>query len=86
MRAHYIAIAALAVGSAALAQPPKDEAAASTQPQQRPTQVVLAAADAAHAPAPDPAQPAAAPAKRRVARVTTCRCGDQQVDPDSQEQ
>jgi hypothetical protein len=76
----------MAVGGTALAQPPKNEAVPSTHPQQRPAQVVLAAADAPHAPAPDTAQPNAASGKRRVARVTTCRCGDPQIDPDSQEQ
>jgi hypothetical protein len=38
-----------------------------------------------HAPVLE-AKPNTAPAKRRVARVTTCRCGDPQVEPDSQEQ
>jgi hypothetical protein len=76
----------LSVSSPAVAEPPKADAARSAQPQERPAQVVLASADAVHAPAPDRAQPTPAPAKRRIGRVTTCRCGDPQPGADSQEQ
>ena len=87
MYPRLIAIAAvLTIGSAALAEPPKSPAAQPPQPQPRPAQVVLASADVVHAPAPDSAQPAPAPAKRRIARVTTCRCGDPQPGADNQEQ
>jgi hypothetical protein len=79
-----ILASALIAGSAA-AEPPKRAAAAPAEAKPRPAEVVFAAAETPHAPAPD-AQPSAAPAKRRVARVTTCRCGDPQTAPDSQEQ
>jgi hypothetical protein len=87
MRACVIAIAALlTVSGPALAEPAKN-AADKTAPQQRPAEVVLASADSVHATAPDavPQQPPV-PAKRRIARVTTCRCGDPQVDPENPEQ
>jgi hypothetical protein len=87
MRARVIVIAAMmTVGSAALADPPKDPQASASSPQKPAAEVVLASADTARAPVPETARPNTAPAKRRVARVTTCRCGDPQVDPDTQEQ
>ncbi|MFL6736891.1 MAG: hypothetical protein ACJ8F4_07515 [Sphingomonas sp.] len=77
-----IAVAGLASASACAAEPSRAPAPApapaqhSTQPQ-----VVLASAEDVHAPtAPDQQSPA--PPKRRVARVTTCRCGDQQAQPE----
>lgn len=79
-----ILAAALIAGSVA-AEPPKNKAARQAEANPRSAEVVFAAAETPHAPAPD-TQPNAAPAKRRVARVTTCRCGDPQTEPDSQEQ
>ena len=76
----------LSVSSPAVAEPPKAEAARSRQPQERPAEVVLASAEPVHASAPDRAQPTPAPAKRRIGRATTCRCGDPQSGADSQEQ
>jgi hypothetical protein len=76
----------LSVGSPAVAEPPKAEAARSAQPQERPAEVVLASADTVRGPAPDRARPTPAPAKRRIGRATTCRCGDPQSGADSQEQ
>lgn len=45
--------------------------------------VVLASADQPRTPVPDAAQSPPAPVKRRVARVTTCRCGDPQPASDT---
>ena len=78
----------LAIGGAAAAEPPnaaRPKPAHSTQPP--PAEIVLASAEVPHVPASDKAQPAQSPTKPRIApRVTTCRCGDQQVDPETQEQ
>jgi hypothetical protein len=68
------------------AQPVKPAAApAAAQPApQRPAQVVLASAEQAQ-PAVAPSDQAPAPVKRRAARVTSCRCGDQAAEtPDDQ--
>jgi hypothetical protein len=87
MRARLTVIAAmLTVGSAALAEPPKSQAAPPPSTQKSPAEVILASADTTHAPNPDAGQPNAGPAKRRIARVTTCRCGDAQPESESQEQ
>lgn len=76
-----IAAALLTIGATATAEPPKAPAREVNPPSSRPAEVVMASADQAQAPAPSPDQAAApAPVKRtRVARVTTCRCGDQQA-------
>jgi hypothetical protein len=86
MRAHLTMIAAMLAGSAALAEPPKSQPAPPRSAQKAPAEVILASAETTHAPSPDAGQPNVAPAKRRIARVTTCRCGDPQPDPTSQEQ
>ena len=78
-------LAATLIAGSAAAEPPRTSAAKSGEAKPRPAEVVFAATDTQHAPAPD-TQPNAAPAKRRVARITTCRCGDPQVDTGSQEQ
>jgi hypothetical protein len=71
--------AALAIGSAASAgEPVKPEARDSAQPTSRPAQVVLASADQVQTTPPGVSEQVAAPVKRpRAARVTTCRCGNQ---------
>jgi hypothetical protein len=79
-----ILAAALLAGSAA-ADPPKNATARPTGTRPSPTEVVLASTETPRAPTPEN-QPNAEPAKRRVARVTTCRCGDPQTEPESQEQ
>jgi hypothetical protein len=79
-----ILAAALIAGTAA-AGPPKREAAKPGEVKTQPGEVAFAAAEKTHAPAPEQ-QPNAVPTKRRVARVTTCRCGDPQADPASREQ
>lgn len=73
--------AATLIGSAAFAadpsSPPRNQP---DQPQPRPAAIVLAAVDQV---TPAEAEPQVQPAPRhRVARVTTCRCGDQQAQPE----
>ena len=85
MNARFILIAAAALMSAsALAAEPCEGSCAEppAQPQHQPQpQVVLASAEDAHAPTPADQQ-SPTPPKRRIARVTTCRCGDQQAQPE----
>jgi hypothetical protein len=77
MRSASIAIAVLlACGSPALADPPHRPSAAS-HGQRAAHTIVLASAKAVRTQASE-AQPASAPAPHRIARVTTCRCGDPQ--------
>lgn len=69
-----IAAATLMAGSVNAAEPLKPGPQPAAQPQHAPAQIVLASADEVRTPSPD--QQASSPPKRRVARVTTCRCGD----------
>jgi hypothetical protein len=87
MRALLTLIASLAaIGSSAAAQPPK-RAPVKPQPQpQRSTELALASADAAHRTSPPVTTPAPAPVNKPVPRITTCRCGDPQSGPSSDEQ
>ena len=72
-----IATALLTIGSHALAEPAKAPAGEAGKPTSRPAQVVMASAAQVETPTVESDRPAATPAKRpRVARVTTCRCGD----------
>lgn len=75
-RSVVIAIAMLAAGTAVTAEPPKAPAKDAVQPAKRPASVMLASADQVSSPTPTD-QNVQAPVKRRAARVTTCRCGDQ---------
>jgi hypothetical protein len=76
--------AALIGGSPALAEPAKSPEPQAQQPQpQSAKTVVLASADTVKAAATDAAQPAQP--KRRIGRVTTCRCGDPQPGDLSQD-
>ena len=80
MRTRLIVTAACLVLSAApaLSEPQKTRVEQPRQP--RPAQVVLASADQLARPATD--EQTQTPAKRpRIARVTTCRCGDPQAAP-----
>jgi hypothetical protein len=81
MRFFATAATALALGGAALAEPPRAEPkqpAQQTESQPRPTNLILASAEPVHGAAED----APAPVKRRVIpRVTSCRCGDPQNMP-----
>ena len=71
----------LSVGTGALCEPPSTTPQAG-QPQHRSGDIVLASADVP-APAVQSVQPT--PVKRRIVRVTTCRCGDPQPAPESPE-
>jgi len=70
----------LTVGTAALCEPSKAREPA--QPQHRTGPIVLASADV-QAPATPTSQPVLA--KRRIVRVTTCRCGDPQAASETPE-
>ncbi|MFL6720498.1 MAG: hypothetical protein ACJ8FT_01670 [Sphingomonas sp.] len=85
MRAPVLMIAALTCGSAAAAaQPEKDQRP--VRASKAPAQVVLASASEVRTPSAEETQPSSTPAKRPIARVTTCRCGDPQLDAEQQEQ
>jgi hypothetical protein len=78
-RLTIIAAAALVLGTSAFAEPVKTRGAQPAQPATPPAAVVLASADQIRD-VPASADQPAAPVKRpRAARVTTCRCGDQQA-------
>ena len=82
MRERLTVIAALiATGSAAFAEPPK---AASPRPASEQIKIVLASADTVVSPGPVSTK-SVTPAKRRVGRVTTCRCGDSLPESQTQE-
>lgn len=84
MHVRFISIAAATAmaASAHAAEPAKPSPQPTPQVQQRPD-VVLASAERLQAPASGDQQ-ATTPKPHRVARVTTCRCGDQQPEPDEQ--
>ena len=77
MNLRFLLIAVtLMSGSAFAAEPPKAPVEQAAQPQRTNPPVVLASADTVRAPTPADQQ-SVTPVKHRVARVTTCRCGDQ---------
>lgn len=82
MHARFMMIAALLTA----APPAFADPAKAPEPQKRPATVVLASADEVRAPAPAADQPAAQPAKRRFARVTSCRCGDPAPESEQQQE
>ena len=84
MNARFVLIsAALMSASAFAAESPKPTVQPADHRQPAPAQVVLASAGEAHS-APSEAQ-SPTPAKRpRLARVTTCRCGGQDSDAQTQ--
>jgi hypothetical protein len=85
MRFSGTALAALmTIGSVVHAQPAK--IAAPSQSAQLPGGIILASAEPATRASTQPTQPASAPAKHRIVRITTCRCGDPQVAADNPEQ
>jgi hypothetical protein len=89
MRSSLTLIAGLlAITGPASAEPgKKPEPANAAQAQPRPAPIVLASADAVRPAAPDSAQAAPSPEKRRVVpRVTSCRCGDPQAETEPQDQ
>ena len=72
-----IAVAALPMAVTATAEPAQPAARDAAQPASQPKPVVLASAEQIRGPIANGDQAAPAPVKRpRVARVTTCRCGD----------
>ena len=83
MSVRFVLIAALvlASGPASAAAPAKPTSQPQAQSQPAPREVVLASADDVTAAADAPQQAPATP-KRRVGRVTTCRCGDQPAQPE----
>lgn len=82
LRFVLIVAAAVANGPAFAAEPPKAPVEQAAQPQRANPPVVLASADTIRASAAADRQ-SATPVKHRVARVTTCRCGDQPAaDPE----
>jgi hypothetical protein len=73
-----IAAATLSLSALAGAAAPNAAPGDANRAPSRPADMVLAAAETVRAPVDAQAQPPAAPVKKvRVARVTTCRCGDQ---------
>lgn len=86
VRLSMIALGTVAIGGAAMAEPPKGAPAKPAQTPARATQIVLASAEQVRGTSPEAAQANSAPAKRRVPRVTTCRCGDPQAAPENQDQ
>lgn len=82
MSARFVLIAAIALaGGPAYAAPAKPAPQPPSQPQRAPHDVVLASADNVSTPPANSQQAPAAP-KRRIGRVTTCRCGDQSAQPE----
>jgi hypothetical protein len=79
-----IAAATLVSGQALAAGPAKPAPKIQPQPEHVSPQVVLASGLDVHTTPPVDPQAAATP-KRRVARVTTCRCGDDAPQPDDQQ-
>ena len=78
------AVAMLAVGTAAVAEPPKAPAQAPPQQANYPAKVMLASADQVATPAPADQSASQPPKRPRAARVTTCRCGDQSAEQPEQ--
>ena len=79
----FIIAAMLTAAPAAYAEPSKPQGQAANQASSRP--LVLASAEAVKAPVAAGDQQAAAK-RPRVARVTTCRCGDPQPADDQPDQ
>ena len=78
MRTHLLilAVSGLSFEAAVVAEPAKAPVRKADQPAEQPIEVVIASAEQVRTPAAD--QQASEPAKRkRKARITTCRCGDQ---------
>lgn len=88
MNTRYLLIgtAAVAFAGVASAAPLKSEPAESRPTEHQPTQVVLASAEQVRSAVPAAQPAAAAPAKRRAARVTTCRCAGQTPGADQANQ
>jgi hypothetical protein len=81
MHARFVLIAATLVSTSAWSAEPSKPAPQPAHGEQPQANVVLASADNVRAPATTTAQQAPSP-KRRLARATGCRCGDQEAQPD----
>lgn len=84
IRVVIIAITVSSMAAAAAAQPGKDEPKDS-KPAAVHTPVILASASDVLRPSPTDASHPAKPPRRPAPRVTTCRCGDPQPEPDQQQ-
>ena len=85
MHARFVLIAAatLMTTTAFAAEPAKPAPQPPAHHESATPKVVLASANIEEPPAPATQQAPATP-KRRVGRVTSCRCGDQQAQPDDE--
>ena len=81
MRVAMFVLAAMVAAGPATAEPDERDSHQPAPPTK--LSVVLASADQPRSPAPDTVRSPPAPSKRRIARVTTCRCGDPQAAPDT---
>jgi hypothetical protein len=72
-----IAAAALVASGAFAAEPARDSANSNSEPQRPTAPIVLASAETVQQPG-TAEQHSPTPPKRRIARVTKCRCGAQQ--------
>jgi len=85
MRLPLTVIAGLLIGGAAVAEP-SNNAPKPASPKRQPAQIVLASVDPIRSPAADSTKVSVEPARRRIApRMTTCRCGDAPVEPESRD-
>jgi hypothetical protein len=78
-RSMIFAAAALTIATSALAEPAKPHSAPAPKAATPPAEVVLASADTVRDATTNADQPAPPVKRPRVARVTSCRCGDQQA-------
>lgn len=85
MHARFVLIAAAALmsTSAFAADPTSPAPQPPARPESSTPKVVLASANIEQPSTPSTQQAPATP-KRRVGRVTSCRCGDQQAQPDDE--
>lgn len=85
MHVRFVLIAATLISTGAFAaDAPKAPVQTAAQPQAGSPPVVLASADEVRAPSSTDQQSATLAKHPRIARVTTCRCGGQEADSDSQ--
>ena len=85
MRAKLFGLALIATAGAAPAAEPAKPSATDRPTPEAPAKVVLAAANDARSQLIS-TQTDGAPPKRRIARVTTCRCGDPQAAKEQPDQ
>jgi hypothetical protein len=86
MNARFLMIAVAALSAApAIAADREQQVRDMAQAQPAQPRLLLASAEEVRTPAPAEQQAPAQPKPRRIARVTTCRCGDPQPQPDAQQ-